>query len=321
MLPTTIRPSSSVSVALDPQILLDAFLEGLSSNTLRTYRKGLQDFAEFLGIPTINEALAVLVQMHQGEANLTAHKYRSQLLERKLSPSTINGRLAALRSAVKMARTFGHINWQLDVPSVRGETLKDTRGPGVHVIREMIAAAGRQGGGMGLRDTAMLRLLFDLALRRNEVVSLDVPDVDLEGSRVAVSRKGGQRTYLTLTKAASDAIAAWLDWYEPSYEGAPLFINFDRSEKDRNHKRLTGAGLYAIVRKLGKAVDREVHPHALRHTAVTQAVEAAQAKGFNLQDVRRFSGHKNVSTLMVYVDSHRDVQGDLASAVSGTVGE
>jgi integrase/recombinase XerC len=315
--------------AIDPKILLEAFLGGLSPNTVRVYQRGLLHFSEWLDLPHsgIDAAIQHVISLKQGEANLLAHRYRSDLIRLGLAPSTINGRLASLRSALKMARTFGLIGWSLDVPSVKGKTLKDTRGPGVHVVREMFKVASSQGGGMGLRDTAILRLLFDLALRRSEVASIDVQDLDFEASRVAVRRKGGDRVYLTLTPASAQAIEDWLAWLDPQLYGpdgqeiknVPVFVNFDRSGKDRNRRRLTGSGLYAIVQKIAKKIDRKIHPHALRHSGVTQAVEAAQAKGYNLKDVLRYSGHKNVETLMVYVDSHRDVQGDLASAVSDTI--
>jgi integrase len=148
--------------------------------------------------------------------------------------------------------------------------------------------------------------------------------VDLEGNRLFVLRKGyRERQWLSLTKTAKETIEQWMEWYRPGGEGEkglPLFVNFDRSEKDRNGGRLTDSGLYHVVRKLGKMCGRNnIHPHAIRHTAVTQAVEAATAKGYNLKDVLPYSGHKNITTLMVYVDQQRDVQGDLAESVGSTV--
>ena len=57
------------------------------------------------------------------------------------------------------------------------------------------------------------------------------------------------------------------------------------------------------------------HPHRIRHTAVTEAVKKAQAHGMGLEEVLSFSRHSNVTTLMVYCDRERDVQGQLAGGV------
>ncbi len=63
----------------------------------------------------------------------------------------------------------------------------------------------------------------------------------------------------------------------------------------------------------------KVWPHALWHTAITTAVEAAPAAGISLDEIRQFSRHKNINTLLVYRDRVRNVQGQLASLVADTV--
>ncbi len=71
--------------------------------------------------------------------------------------------------------------------------------------------------------------------------------------------------------------------------------------------------------ELGEQAGARVWPHGLRHTAITSAVEAAQENGVTLDEVRQFSRHKNINTLLVYRDRVRDVQGQLAALVAGTV--
>ncbi len=71
--------------------------------------------------------------------------------------------------------------------------------------------------------------------------------------------------------------------------------------------------------ELGEQAGVKVWPHGLRHTAITSAVEAAQEHGVTLDEVRQFSRHKNINTLLVYRDRVRDVQGQLAALVAETV--
>lgn len=129
----------------------------------------------------------------------------------------------------------------------------------------------RRGDKKALRDRAVLRLLYDLGLRRSEVVGLDVDDLDLDAGTVAVLGKGRtQKSSLTLPGPTKEAIRQWLELR--GMELGPLFINFDRARKGC---RLTGTSLYRIVRSLGEQVGLRVRPHGLRHTAITEACKLA----------------------------------------------
>jgi integrase/recombinase XerC len=116
--------------------------------------------------------------------------FRSQLQARALAPATINRRLVALRSSVKLARTLGLIAWVLEVEGVRTEPYRDTRGPGHAGFRQLLAVLADRSNPKAVRDRALLRLLYDLGLRRAEVVGLDTEDLDLAAGTVAVLGKG-----------------------------------------------------------------------------------------------------------------------------------
>ena len=95
-----------------------------------------------------------------------------------------------------------------------------------------------------LRDRAALRLLYDLGLRRSEVVGLDVGDFDLDAGTISVVGKGHtQTTKLTLPGPTKEAIRQWLE--ARGTEPGALFTNLDRAGKGY---RLTGTSLYRIVR-------------------------------------------------------------------------
>jgi integrase/recombinase XerC len=285
--------------------LVAAFLAGRSAQTLRAYRYDLTDFAAFCGASGIAAAAAQLLAGGHGRANETALRFRQQLQARGLAPATINRRLAAIRSLVKLARTLGLVAWVLEVEGVRAEAYRDTRGPGPAGVRKLLEAlAGRQDT-KAVRNRALLRLLYDLGLRRAEVVGLDVEDVDLAAGTVAVLGKGRtQKVNLTLPPATRGALAAWVS--VRGVPSGPLFTALDRASRGR---RLTGMGLYLVVRQLGEVVGLRVRPHGLRHAAITRALDLT---GGDIRSVQKFSRHKDVRLLQRYDDNRQDLGGAVA---------
>ncbi len=292
--------------------LVAAFLSGRNARTLRAYRQDLEDFRAFAGADTPEAAAYLLLSRGQGEANALALAYKAHLRGRGLQSATLNRRLAALRSLVKLARTLGLVAWALDVENAAVEPYRDTRGPGREGVRRLLGALAAGADPKSRRDYAALRLLYDLGLRRGEVVGLDVADVDLTAGTLAVLGKGrSQKAGLTLPGPTKEVLARWLA--VRGMEPGPLFTNFDRAGKG---ERLTGTSLYRIVRDRGERAGVKARPHGLRHTAVTEACKAAQANGIGLEEVLDFSRHKDVKVLMIYRDRERNVQGRLASLVA-----
>jgi integrase/recombinase XerC len=296
------------------QRLLRAFFSGRSPATLRAYGRDLDDFAAFCSAPTAAAASARLLAYGAGAANELALLYKAQLQGRGLSPATVNRRLAALRSLVKLARTLGLVGWALEVDGLRSQGYRDTAGPGVGGFRQLLARLDGRGDRKALRDRAALRLLFDLALRRKEVVGLDVEDLDRQTGTVAVLGKGkGEKSKLTLPGPTRAALDAWLGARGDA--PGPLFLSLDPAGKGTG--RLTGGGLYAIVRRLGEGAGLRARPHGLRHTSITAALDA----GIDVRQVRRFSRHAKLDTLLVYDDNRQDLAGDVARRVAEQAGD
>lgn len=289
--------------------LVQIFLSGKSGRTLRAYSLDLQDFSDFVGADTVDQAAAILLGRGHGPANELALAWRSDLLERGLSPATVNRRLAALRSLVKLARTLGMVPFSLELPGVQGQAYRDTRGPGRDGFRRLLDQTSNTA--KGLRDRLILRLLWDLALRREEVVSLDRDHVDLDAGTVSILGKGRrERETLTLPASTQTALEDWLK--VRGDEQGPLVYNLDRRTKGR---RLTGAGLYHVVRTLGNEAGVKVRPHGIRHAAITEALEATQG---NVRMVQRFSRHRDVRTLSAYDDNRQDLGGNVAALVAAS---
>lgn len=300
------------SLTTTPRVdrLVAAFLEGRNPRTIDAYRQDLEDFRAFLRVPTTDDAARLLLGSGQGSANETALAYRTDLLSRTLAPATINRRLAAVRSLVKLARLLGIVGWTLDVGGVKAERYRDTKGPGRVGVVRLFGALEGQTTGKAIRDVAILRLLFDLALRRGEVVSLDLADLDLEAGTVAVLGKGRtQRTKLTLPKPTKAALEHWL-LLRGSTPG-PLFPSFDRAQKGT---RLTGRSVARLVAEVGRLAGLgTVRPHGLRHAAITEALTLTRG---DVRAVQRFSRHRDLRVLTVYDDNREDLGGEVARLVA-----
>jgi integrase/recombinase XerC len=299
---------------INAQNLIDSFFAGKSPKTVEAYKKDLQDFQKFLGEKTEREAATKFVRVSLGEANSIALQYRQHLIERGLQATTINRRLAALRSLTQMARTLGIITWKLEIRNQKTQSYRNTAGPGKTGVQKLREEISRRTDAKGLRDKAILHLLYDLALRRSEVVGLDLADVDSERGTLQILGKGRlQKETLTIPTRTRKILKAWLA-VRGGWEG-PVFINFHHDGTIKG-KRLTSDGLYYIIKHLGKKTGQKVRPHGLRHTSISEAVRKTQAIGMDVTKVMKFSRHKNLNTLQVYVDAVEGAQGEIAELVA-----
>lgn len=292
--------------------IVDAFLSGRSPRTFEAYRQDLQDFARFIGAKTPDEAAHLLLSRGKGPANETAHAYRTDLLSRGLAPSTVNRRLAALRSLVKLSRLFDLVDFTLDVESVKSQAYRDTKGPGRKGVRLLLDELAARKDKKGIRDRALVRLLYDLGLRRGEVVALDLEDVDLKAGSVSILGKGRtEKETLTLPDPTKAALESWVS--VRGMKAGPLFLNCDRAGKG---SRLTGRSVARLLAALGDKVGLKVRPHGLRHAAITEALDAT---GGNVRAVQRFSRHRDLRVLTRYDDNRQDLGGEVARLVAGRV--
>lgn len=306
----TVSPGKLATIA-GPSRLVDLFLSGKSKTTLLAYRADLESFARFLGVNTIDAAADLFLGFGHGMANEVALSYRSNMLESGLAPATCNRRLAAVRSLVKLARVIGRINWVLEIPAVRSEAYRDTRGPGLDGFRAIFATASAQKGDLGIRNKAILRVLWSQGLRRAELVSLDLVDFDQQGKRLSILGKGRrEKKWVELPPQTMAAIEDWIA-VRGSHDG-PLFTNLDRRTR---RTRLSGAGLYKVIRCLGEQVGIKTRPHGIRHATISQRI----ASGMSLPDCQDFSRHSDVKTLLIYNDRLHNAAGRLAAMADAEI--
>jgi integrase/recombinase XerC len=153
-------------------------------------------------------------------------------------------------------------------------------------------------------------------LRRAEVVSIDVEDIDLERDELWAKGKGrSAKERFGLPEPTLKALAGWLA-ARGSAPG-PLFTNFDRASKGG---RLCSHSVYRIVRGLGERVGVRARPHGVRHSAITEAIKLAAREGLDLSVVQAFSRHSDPRTLFRYRDAEGDPQASVSAAIANKLG-
>jgi len=288
-------------------VITEAAVAGKSPGTRETYGKHYAAFAAWLGIPDPEDAVQALIGLDAGKANALVEAWKCATIDQGLKSSTVNGRISALRTAVKTARRFGLTTLALDVNLVPSEPYRDCAGPGVKAVRSVISDLGEKTSRKAVRDRALISLVYDLALRRAEVVGLDLADLDLEGERPSVSILGKgrrEKEARTLPPQTVEVLRAWLA--VRGDQPGPLFTSCDRSRKGSG--RLTGGGFWSVCRELGLG-----RPHGLRHSSITAALDLT---GGNVRDVMKHSRHRDLGTVCIYDDRREDTGGKVAQLVA-----
>ena len=171
----------------------------------------------------------------------------------------------------------------------------------------------------GLRDKAILEVLFSTGLRVSELVSLNRDQVDIKRREFGVIGKGRRPRVVFL----SDRAAAWLERWLGSREDnwRPVFIRFSGSKPDLDEEgeamRLTTRSVQRIVDKYARQAKLpvKISPHGIRHTFATDLL----SNGAGLRDVQEMLGHKSIVTTQIYTHvtrpklrkMHREYHSDL----------
>ena len=296
--------------------LYAAFLAGRSPHTLRAYRTDVEVFATYLGKSSPGAALARVISLSAGAGNGVLLAYRAHMIDAGLTPATINRRLAAIRSAMQLARTLGLTAWVPEIRGLKVDAYRDTTGPGLVGTRAMLAKARTQTPLKSARDTALVQLMFDLGLRRGEVTGLDLDDLEAKERRLWIRGKGrAQKEVRTLPEPTLAALTAWVgvrDRITRSGENA-MFVGLAGRVRGQ---RLTGRGLYHVIVELGAAVGLKTRPHGLRHASITAALDANNG---DVRAVQLHARHADPKTTMRYDDNRQDLAGRVAANVANVL--
>ncbi len=260
--------------------LLDAFLETKSLRTQKAYRQDLTHFAAFLDLDSPDGGAMVLIVKGRQDALDLVSKYQNFLEQKGLRTSTINRKLCSIRALLQYAQSVGRIDWDLDLPNIQNTSSQEQNK--LPAVRRLLSSLDRSTS-KGYRDFAILRLIFDLALRRSEIVALDYPsDVDLEGGFLLMRYTRPARVIsINLPDQTKEALREWV-LIRGSRPG-PLFINYDRARKG---KRLTGRSVDRnVVKPLTILIGLHLSPERLRYLGIEQVLELVKKESLKLEDV------------------------------------
>ena len=163
------------------------------------------------------------------------------------------------------------------------------------MLLDAAAERAHDGGPVGVRDLAVLELLYATGIRVGELCGLDVDDLDHERRVVRVFGKGRKERSVPFGVPARDALDAWLRTGRPALarpgSGAALFLGTRGGRVDQRAVRTL---VHARLRDVPGAPD--LGPHGLRHTAATHLLEG----GADLRSVQELLGHSSLATTQIY---------------------
>ena len=219
---------------------------------------------------------------------------------RGLAPASANLHLAAVRGVLKEAWRLGLMSAEAvqrasDVPPVRGSTLPRGRALGAGELRALFDSCAGETGPCGVRDAALLAVLYAGGLRRSEAVALDLADWNpVDASLMIRHGKGNKARQVYLTAGAAKAIADWLE--RRGDEAGPLLCPINKGGRIQL-RRMTDQAVYAaLVRRTGAAGVADCSPHDMRRSFVSDLFDA----GADVAVVRQLAGHANVQTTARY---------------------
>jgi len=309
------RSSSQFFGYAEGQDIIERFvlMKYSSENTRRSYRQTLGNFAEF-----VNGARSMSPQDAQGVTPVHVDAFLQ---------SMENGGSAA--STIKLARAhimkfFKHLvaveileRNPADAEIIRKAPKVSRKASIRHLSREQanktVSSTDLAGGVTSLRDKVILLMLVGCALRRSELVAVDVEHI----------RKNGEawELYIPQSKTGDGTVpiqpyimeAVMQLCAEDSIESGPLFRSHSRRPQYYG-KRITSKTVYDIVSRLSALAGQAVGPHALRHTACTLALQS----GATLQQAQAFLRHADPKTTIIYEHLINDADNSAAAFVNVT---
>lgn len=230
-------------------------------------------------------------------------EYIRDLRTRGFAPTSVERKVAALKGfhkfLVREGITDNHPTARVPLPKV------PERLPDVISIEDADRLLGQpfEDGPVGLRDRALLEVLYGCGMRVSEAVSLETTDVDLEDGFLRVFGKGSKERLVPIGGMAERALDAYLRTGRPSLRPKASTRPLDSAVfLNARGGRLSRQSVFRIVKARGALVGLDgLHPHTLRHSFATHLLEG----GADLRALQEMLGHADISTTQVYTHVDR----------------
>ena len=271
------------------------YLASLGSGSRRAMKQALRVISEMLtGTETDIASLPWWnIQYQHSQA------IRSLLMER-YSPASTNKMLAALRGVLRESWRLGFMDAEtfhraIDIKTIKGNTIPKGRSLGSGEINALVEECYHDVSPAGVRDAAILALLYAAGLRRSEVVDLDLADYDGEsGSLKIIATKGNKARTVYLGNGAKAAMTLWINVRGDA--AGPLLYRIRKGGKVIP-VRLTDQAIWVVLEKrFRQAQVKPFTPHDLRRTFAGEMLDA----GVDLVTVQHLMGHASPVTTSRY---------------------
>jgi tyrosine recombinase XerC len=272
--------------------LLEAYLryllaeKNLSPYTLRNYRSDLLGFARYL---QEDEGIAPLELNRQ-----SFRRYLGHLKNAGVAASSVTRKVSTVRGFYRFLAREGN----LDTNPLAGVSApkKERRLPSILTKEHLttLIESADEDTPQGLRNRAILELMYAAGVRLSEVVGLDLAKIDLSDRTLIVRGKGNKERMVIFGLRAEESLRRYLAQGRPRLSSTPdpsLFVN-------RDGRRLSGRSVQQIVRKhaLRAGLSQRIYPHLLRHSFATHLLDG----GADLRVVQELLGHASASTTQIY---------------------
>ncbi|CAM3080402.1 site-specific tyrosine recombinase XerD [Cutibacterium acnes] len=266
---------------------------GLSDNTVQAYRRDLLRYQEYLGSRGIGSLAEV--------TRVDVEEFRRHLDHIGLAPASVTRCVVAVRNLHRFAVGSGQL--QADVTAGMSPGTRSRRLPKALSMDqvESLLAAPDTSTVEGLRDAALLELLYGTGARVSEACALDVDDIrpvlDDPDLGLRLIGKGDKERIVPLGSYAAKAVDAWL------IGGRPAWAEIGNGEHalllNTRGRRLSRQSAWAVIRRAGEAAGLDVEhlsPHSLRHSYATHLLDG----GADVRVVQELLGHSSVTTTQIY---------------------
>lgn len=267
--------------------------KGLSPNTLESYGADLRDYQVFLEDHSSETLMTVTPS--------TIVSYLMFLRRKGKSTATVARRLAAIKSLYQFLLKEGHIlkdpSENLSSPSLERRLPKVMTLPEIERLLDQPDPSTP----IGLRDKAILEVLYATGLRVSELTNLNLGDADLREGFVRCMGKGSKERVVPMGEIAVAAVRSYIEDGRVNLVNNPkelsLFVN-------QSGIRMTRQSVWKLVKKYADEarIPKEVTPHTIRHSFATHLLE----HGADIRSVQEMLGHADISTTQIYTHVTKD---------------